>query len=445
MLKEFLHYIEEKKLFTKDDKLLLAVSGGCDSVVLMHLCKQAGFSISIAHCNYRLRGNDSDADEYFVKHLAQLSDIPVFVEHFETEVVAENEKTSVQETARNLRYRWFQQLAKKHNFSAILTAHHLNDSIETIFLNITRGSGIGGLKGIREKNRNISRPLLFATRSQIREYAASQNLIWREDQSNFENKYSRNKIRNQVIPVLKEINPSLEKTFSVVIQHFHQADSIVNKYIKNEIPKLIISENAAGTVVDKNQLLAQQFPQLMLHFLLTKFNFNTTDTIQNLLSGINNTGNIFYSRTHAILVDRNELFILPLPLSETIEPALILRGETTVVSGKFKFEICALKYSDQTIPDDVSTAWFDLDKLIFPLVLRGWETADKFVPLGMSGIKKVSDFFIDKKIPVHLKKQARILQSGADIVWLAPYRIDNRYKITKDTKNVFEIKMTANL
>ena len=439
MLQKVSGFIESQNLCQPGNKILAAVSGGIDSVVLCEVLHQLKYDFAIAHCNFGLRAEDAEADQLFAKKLAKQYDVPFFTENFNTRTFAEQEKLSIQMAARTLRYQWFEQVRQQQGYDYIATAHHSNDLAETILLHLTRGTGIAGLHGIPAKNGHIIRPMLTVTKDDIYEYVTERKLIWREDVSNETTKYQRNKIRHEVIPVLKEINPSLEETMQQTAERVSHAESIVTAYIEN-LREQSIKEAENAWYVSLVPLQNATGLPVVLHELLRPFNFSYTVVLElvEALEGI--SGKQFDSPTHTLVKDRDQLVITPRNLS-SFGSILINDGDTEVEAGNLYFKlkyVDADKYKLNTKPH---VAALDADQLKFPLKLRTWQEGDWFVPLGMNGKKKISDFLIDKKVPANLKPQTLVLVSDQSIAWIVNQRLDNRFKVTDKTERVVEISV----
>ncbi len=438
MLEQLLNYIDKQKLWQPEEKVLAGVSGGIDSVVLAHLLHEAGIPFAIAHCNFRLRGSDSDGDEVFVKNLAKQLGVEIFVRRFDTRKFAEKHGISIQMAARELRKEWFGSLMKNEGFDAIATAHHLNDSLETVLFNLAKGTGIAGLKGIPPRQGNYIRPLMFATRQMIEKYANSHGIAWREDRSNETVKYHRNLIRHEVIPVLKKINPALESTFVHSMEKIIAASSVFNEVV-HEKKAILLESTGRGYRINKNKLLESHEFQIILYEILKPFGFNYSQTF-NLVSALRSQpGKVFESQEYLLTLDREYLFIDPKSENKNGQKSIEERTRE-VTAGRIKLTFEKLNRKDVKLNADSNTAFLDYDKLEFPLVLRPWKKGDFFIPLGMKGKKKVSDFMIDEKIPLNLKNQVMVLQSGKNLVWIAGYRIDDRYKITDKTRRIYKVR-----
>jgi tRNA(Ile)-lysidine synthase len=434
----FCQYISENKLFSLKDKVLLAVSGGMDSVAMCQFFHKAGNEFAIAHCNFGLRGEDSDEDENFVKKLARKYKVPFYVQLFDAKAFAEKEKISTQMAARELRYAWFSELIEKENYAFVASAHHQNDILETVLLNLTKGTGIAGLHGIKPKNGNVVRPLLFATREDIREYVAQEQLAWREDSSNESNKYQRNLLRNEVIPLLKKLNPNLENTMRQTVEKVEAAEKIVRDHIEN-IGDRVMKEESGVTFLDFQKLTEQKENVLVLFELLKSFGFSYPDSrnIWEALKG--ESGKRFESPTHSLVKDRTELVITGKNLKEYM--SLDIENEEGEISnGIFKLDLKTSEREAFSIPASKDIAVLDLEKITFPLQLRKWKEGDWFCPLGMNKKKKLSDFLIDNKVPLNIKDKIWVLTSKGSIIWIPGYRIDERYKVTDKTKKLLVIR-----
>ena len=431
-LQTFAEYIRQNDLFGRHHKILLAVSGGKDSVLMVHFFKEAGFNVGIAHCNFGLRAGESQRDEHFVRTLAAVMDIPVYVTHFETKTYAATHKISTQMAARELRYRWFEEVRTAENFDFIAIAQHQDDAIETVLLNLVRGTGIAGLHGILPKRDFLIRPLLFLSRKDIDALINSNAIEYVEDSSNLSANYARNKLRLDVIPKLKEINPNLEETFVNNIQRFSDTEIILQQRV-SQLREEICEERVNGVYLHIDKIKALHPQRLLVYELLKPYGFTEMVAEELMASLDKQSGTSFYSSTYRITIDRNLLIITA--LAEVHEHHTIHRADKTVDLGKQLIEIT---YTEEAgFGKNENQAYVDLDKVIFPLIVRNWQEGDRFMPLGMKNFKNLSDFFIDLKVPLPEKENIPILVNGnGEIIWVTGLRQDNRYKVTATTKKV---------
>ena len=422
-------FITEKSLFTREDKLILGISGGADSVCLMHVFLELGYSFELAHCNFNLRGEESDADEYFVKDLAKEHQLKIHVKQFDTLAYAAENKISTQMAARDLRYAWFEKLLIKSSAKYLAIAHHANDDVETFFINLVRGSGLKGFLGIKEKNNAIVRPLLLVSRLEIEQYLKDRGLVFREDSSNASVKYLRNKIRHELIPLLAQMNPSIQQTVKDEMRILEGVAQIYASKVE-EVRKDLTQEKNGIVQLEISALLALNPLHSYLYELLSAYGFYAVEAISKALQG--QSGKQFFSSTHQLVVDRENIFISLLnkenEIFEITEKTISLVHPLVI-----NFKVIA----DKTIIYDNNIAQLDVDKLKFPLTLRKWKQGDKFIPLGMKKFKKLSDFFIDSKFSIIDKQEQWLLCSGVDIVWVLGCRIDERYKLESNTKKVY--------
>ena len=437
MQNDFNNHINKSFSFLKESKILVAISGGIDSVVLAHLCKANNLNFALAHCNFKLRGKDSDADEIFVRQLAKQLDISLFVKEFNTEAYSKTQKTSIQVAARELRYNWFNTLLNIHKLEYILTAHHLDDNFETFLINLSRGTGLSGLTGIPEHNKNIVRPLLPFSRKQIEVYAKKHNIIWREDASNASNKYLRNAIRHDVMPILKALNPQLLSNFGNTIDHLKDTASIVAQSIA-DFKKYAISEVNEDCITYKvSEFQKLENPKAYLFEIFKNYGFTAWNDVLALLNA--ETGKYVVSKTHRLEKHREFLMLSALnqPKKEIYEFALksFEDFETPNFTICFKEVSTFLKTNNQTI-------FVDKSKLQLPLTLRKWTLEDSFKPLGMTGKKKLSKFLKDQKITPHQKENTWLLLSNNTVLWVVGQRADDRFKVTKTTNAILQITVT---
>ncbi|HTH81664.1 MAG TPA: tRNA lysidine(34) synthetase TilS [Mucilaginibacter sp.] len=433
-VKKFTDFIEQNSLFKPGDMVLAAVSGGMDSVLMVHLLKASGYSFGIAHCNFQLRGDEANADQEFCRHLALQNNVPFYTVNFDTQNYAAEKKISIQMAARELRYQWFEQVKKQYNYTTIALAHHQNDAIETILLNLVRGTGIAGLHGILPKNGSLVRPLLFLGRDEIQDIIAKNQISYVEDSSNSSVKYARNKLRHEVIPKLKELNPGLEGTFENNLQHFRDMETLLEARLAGLKRELFIS-NGDDIHLQLSAIKELNPQRLLLFKLLQEYGFNET-AIDDLLASLNKQpGKIFESADYMLILDRDQL-ILTKKKSEKQAAVAITATDHTVNYGRYKL---TMLHDDVPliIKDNPLATSVDAEKLIYPLTVRPWQQSDNFYPLGMKTRKKLSDYFISQKIPLHQKNEVPVLVNGnGEIIWLGGYRPDERYKVTNNTKKV---------
>ncbi len=434
-LQQFINFIKSNALFVEQDKNLLAVSGGKDSVLMCQLFKLAGYQFSIAHCNFNLRGDESQRDESFVKQLAATLAVPFYVKHFDTKAYANEQHISTQMAARDLRYQWFEELRTEKKYDFIAVAHHQNDSIETLLLNLTRGTGISGLHGILPKRDKIVRPLLFLSRLQIDEIVNENNIEYVEDSSNETSTYARNKIRLNIIPQLREINPNLEETFALNIARFAETEQVLWQAVES-IRNLLVTvenDNTSIPIAGIKRLLPQN---LLLYELLKPYHFSNT-VVKEIIESLNKqSGTSFYSATHRATINRAHLLITTIKKQASNEKQCLIHSKDQISS----IDGCVISISftnSHLLEANRNKAFVDFDKLIFPLVIRYKQNGDRFIPLGMRNYKKLSDFLIDSKVSLPEKERIPLLINGnGEIIWVAGFRQDNRYKLTITTKKV---------
>jgi len=435
MLAEFKAHINLNYPFLLKDRLLVACSGGLDSVVLSHLCHSAGLHIALAHCNFRLRGSQSDADEVFVKKLAQELDIDFLVTHFDTVGYVNQHKVSVQMAARELRYTWFDGLMKTKGFAKVLTAHHLDDALETFLINLSRGTGIDGLKGIPEQTETIARPLLKFSREDLLDYAQANKITWREDASNTDTKYVRNKIRAEVVPVLKELNPKFVDNFRVTTEFLSQTSAIANNQIAEQ--KIALFEEENGNFKVEIKKLRQLVPlQGYLFALFQEYGFTEWKNLRDLLDSM--SGKYIESKTHRLLKDRDYLWLSPLELDGNDTDNYYISKDDKGIDVPIPLEFLEVAERNENTSTII---YVDKNALKYPLQVRKWKKGDYFYPLGLEGKKKLSKFFKDEKVPVALKDKQWLLCSGDDIVWIIGKRADERFKVRAGTKTILRIEV----
>lgn len=442
-LDRFNSFIKQNALFEQDEGILLAVSGGRDSVLMAHLFSLTSYKFAIAHCNFNLREADADADEKFSSDLAFKFDVPFFSTRFDTKEYASTHHISIQMAARDLRYQWLEEIRNDFNFQYIALAHHQNDTIETMLLNLTRGTGIAGLHGILPKRDKLIRPLLFLNRNEIDEIVLTEGISYRDDSSNQSVKYARNKIRLEVIPKLKELNPNLEETFEANRRRFAELEVLLNERVLELQLALFIELNPDEYHIKLNALKKLNPLNTLLFGLFHPFGFNEA-VLQDLIrSWDGQPGKIFESATHHLVLDRHYL-LLSKKQSEQALTVSIFPDNDTVIWNNQEFYSRFVPADHFELQKKPNLAQLDADLLTFPLILRSWEKGDTFYPFGMRGKKKLSDFFTGHKISIKHKKLIGILQNGnGDILWISGYRTDDRYKVTPDTKKVFIFEQQA--
>lgn len=436
----FREYIKEHQLATADNRILLTVSGGVDSMVMMHLFVEAGFNVGVAHCNFQLRGTESEEDEVLVAEQAAALGVPCYNRRFDTkgEMAATGE--SVQIAARRLRYGWFAELCTDEGYDTIAVAHHADDSIETFFINLLRGTGLKGLTGISLTNGRIIRPLLFATRHEINDYAKAHKIPFREDSSNRSTKYLRNKIRLGIVPRLREIVPSFTQTMGSNIDRLTDAQHFINHAIGKIEAEAV--EHFGGEDIINPAKIDRGFPLNFVIYELMSQNYGFKgDVVDSLCDALRAgaTGKRFYSRDWVAYIDRGRIVISRIGVDDECEVPFDI-GKSKVYCGNsvLYIERTNIDHIDSLFqPDNI--ALLDADTLTEPLTLRKWREGDRFVPLGMSGEKKVSDYLINSKVSMAEKSRQFVLCAGEQIVWLVGHRIDERYKITSATENVVKI------
>lgn len=438
MLSRFLEFSEREKLFTRGSRLLLAVSGGIDSMVMAWLFREAGIEYSIAHCNFSLRGDESDGDEEFVAAYARTSSISFFSRRFDTMTYAGTHRISVQMAARELRYDWFRSLIRSEGFDSVAVAHNLNDNVETFLINLSRGTGLHGLTGMSPRTGDIIRPLLFATREEIASYASARGIDFREDRSNAEVKYIRNRIRHKVIPELEKVNPGILAAVADTMKHLSSDSSLVDTYLSLLSGQLFtFSGDSAGVEISSLMTLNPLEPHIFGLFRpFGLFPKQTDEVISLLQSG---TGRSVYTATHRLLNDRGRIIISP-RISEAPEEYTFNSIDEIRISGLFS-ALRITEPSDDALPATHLTASLDLDLVAFPVTVRPWKPGDRFMPLGMKQMKKISDFLIDLKVPVTEKEQVLLLLSGSDVMWVMGYRIDDRFRVSEETGKIIVLTL----
>ncbi len=439
LLQRFVEHVRDEQLFNISTRLIVAFSGGLDSVVLCHLLHKAGFQFTAAHVNFQLRGEESFRDEEFVQKFCSEYSIPLEVLHADTVTIAESNGESIQQAARNIRYEWFDQLASVHNESRILTAHHADDNIETLLLFFFRGTGIRGMTGIPVRNRNICRPLLCFTRSEIHEYAKDNDLTWVEDSSNSESKYTRNFLRNKIIPLLEEAMPGAKENLLHNIDRFQQVQELYDQSIALH-RKRLLENDGKQTRIAILKLLKSSPLSTIIFECLRHFGFSPSQVPEVITLCASANGSYIASSTHRII--RNRKWLIVAPLADTSSTYFTIERD----EKEFEFgdAIIELKLIDRTkfqLDTSAATAQLDFSKMRFPLLLRKWKQGDYFYPLGMKKKKKISRFLIDQKLSRPEKEEQWVLESDRKIIWVVGRRIDERFKVTDSTKEVYRIRI----
>ena len=434
MLIKFQNHIEQNFPQLKDKKLLLAVSGGIDSMVLMHLFQQLNYDIAIAHCNFQLRGKESDGDEMLVKEICQDGYIPYFIESFDTEKYSRDNKLSIQLAARKLRYDWFQELLSENQLDYLVTAHHLDDTIETFLINFIRGTGLEGLTGIPAENGKIIRPLLPFSREEIEHYATENKVQWREDSSNASDKYVRNKLRHNIVPTLKELNTGFLESFQNTLYHLQQAKSLVED-ATHLVYERVVAKSEQQLKIDLELLLQYPNYKAYLYQWLKEYGFTSWDDIYDLVQA--QSGKQVFSETHILLKDRTILQLYP---KIKLDEQTIYKIEKEQTNLNFPLNLSFSKAVNISL--NVNRIIFvDVDKVQFPLELRKWHKGDYFYPAGMNGKKKLSKYFKDEKYSLLDKENQWLLCSNDQIVWVIGKRADNRYIAHESTQQILKIEL----
>ncbi len=449
MLEQFQAYINRYNLIAKGDKLILALSGGIDSMVLADLLMKTKVEFVAAHCNFHLRGHESDGDDWFVRKFAEKRGIQCFVKHFETEKYAAKYGISIEMAARDLRYSWFEELRQQLGYDKIAVAHHADDQAETFFINLLRGAGLNGLKGMKPQNGVIIRPLLWASREQIRKYAVENHIVWREDHTNVESVYLRNRIRNQLLPVFDELQPKARQGLYKSLEHLAAENELYRMLLKEKLAQ-IVERDGDVQKLPYSKLVKTEVPEpvegptssfQLLFEWLRQYGFNT-DQCHFIYDAIRTgIGNQYFSPTHCVVIGRDELQLSEIKEKTDGEIQIQIGEEETFSPVHLQFS--KLERTAEFIIDKSSdVVQLDFDKLKFPLTLRHWRHGDRFHPLGMKGSKLLSDFFVDQKLTEYQKQNVWLLVSAdGDILWVVDYRIDDRFKIGQDTKIVFECRL----
>ncbi len=439
MYKQFRDFIETEGLIDQPGTIMLGLSGGVDSMVMMDLFLKARYNVAAAHCNFGLRGEESDNDQVFVAERCKKHNIKFHIKLLDTLDYAKDKGISLQMAARDLRYEWFEMLLADNGYSSVAIAHNKNDLAETFLINLVRGTGIRGLTGIKAKTGNIIRPLLFAGRNEILDYAGKNKIPFREDSSNLDMKYKRNRIRHKIIPEFEKISSSFINSIYETSGRLKEVENIYSTAVSKKFDKLCI-ETGEEYLIDINSLLALDPLPAYLYELLRKWSFSK-ELIPDIISSLTaSSGKKFYSLSHRLVKDRDYLIVTPVR-TETVNRYYI-EEDVEKLDHPLKVRFTRIKhYSGFRIPANRKTACLDLNFMHFPLIMRKWQKGDYFQPLGLSGLKKLSDFFIDNKFSLVEKEKIWLLTSGNRIVWIMGHRIDDRFKITENTKDILMVEL----
>lgn len=434
---QFLQFLKEQCRCTGAESFLLTVSGGIDSMVMLDLFRRQSLKFAIAHCNFNLRGKESDGEEEFVRQTAASLGKAFFARKFDTGPYAKEKGISIQMAARELRYQWFNELAQEHRYDLIATAHNRNDSVETFLINLSRGTGITGLTGIRPRNGNLVRPLLFLKREAITAYAKSMKIAWKEDSSNASVKYLRNKIRHIVLPEIRKVMPAFDEAVIKTMMQLRETEDLLGREATRFIQQSVTGDEHR-LQIDVTGVRTLSSPGIILYEVLQPYGFHY-DTVERLLDSLKGQpGKQFFSRSHELTVDRSCLIVRPLQQEE--EAGIKITRDTAVLQHPVNITLVTFACQPAaTLPADENMASLDMDRVHFPLTLRKWKKGDYFYPLGMKGRKKLSDFFTDRKVALPDKKRVWILESDGNIIWVVGMRIDDRYKVTPSTQRVLQI------
>lgn len=416
-----------------DQKILVACSGGLDSIVLLHLLQKIGLTLGVAHCNFKLRGAHSDADLSFVETIAGNLGVPVFTTVFDTKTYAKTQGVSTQVAARELRYEWFYSTARANGYDRIATGHHADDDLETFFINLSRVTGLRGLTGIVSNTEQLIRPLLPFSRAQIMQFAKKEGLFWREDSSNSTRDYLRNKLRLDVIPAFKGVNKTVLQNFKQTQQHLKESQALLEDYI-TLVTKLVVSHTDAGYEIDSKQLQALPNTNTLLFELLYPYGFTDFKAIASILES--EVGKKVLSKQYVLHKDRNHLVLTK---KEQVVDSRVYYIDAKQQSCTIPIKLNFTKVA-QVGEHEPHSLYVDAAKLTYPLKVRAWRLDDVFHPFGMKGKKKLTKFFKDEKLSLLSKNSVWVLESGDEIVWVIGLRPDDRYKVTSATNKVLKIQ-----
>lgn len=437
IITRFLNYIKEKQLTQKGDKLLLAVSGGSDSMVLSDLFYRTGFSFGIAHCNFKLREKDAERDEAFTEKYASEIQVPFHVIRFDTKAYAAERGLSIEEAARELRYNWFEEIRKQYGYTFVATAHHQNDNVETLLLNFFKGTGIRGLHGIPPKNGRVIRPMLFMSKEEVKSYIHAHHITYVEDVTNASTVYTRNYLRHHIIPELEKRFPDLINQMNGNIQRFSEAEELYRQAVEAHRKKLI-ERNGTELFIPILKLKKSRPLNTVAYEIFKDYNFSYKQSQQILALMDKEPGRMVYSATHQLLRDRKWFILSPVSSGKKTQ-VMIEENNRSITVENIRLTLTKVGAHGFVITPDASVAALDADKITFPLQLRKWKPGDYFYPLGMRKKKKLSRFFIDLKLSLFEKEKIWVLLSGPRILWVVGLRIDDRFKVTKKTQRILKI------
>ena len=442
MIDSFKRFITRHSLFTSADKLLLTVSGGVDSMVMADLFLQSDYTFAVAHCNFKLRNQDSDQDELLVKQWCEKNQIEFYSTSFNTKMYAEENQLSIQMAARNLRYTFFNEICKQHQLKYIVTAHHADDFAETVIIKLLRQYGSAALHGILPKDGNRVHPLLFATKNKILQYAKQHQLKWREDASNDSDAYQRNKIRRHLLPLLQEMNPSFSTNLVEQSEFVYGEDKIIRSYLEN-VSKQIVTNNEKEVILSIADLKNTLAPLTILYHLIEPFGFSMSQSVSLFNSLSSTESKNFHSEKYCITKNRNELVIFPHTNINSVYFEITDCG-VYEYNGKVitvKYEEKSLKEIELSKNTNPYQAWFDAGEVSFPIIIRNKKDGDRFLPFGMTNHKKLSDFFIDLKYSAAEKENQWLMESNKEIFWVVGKRISDRAKVRGESNRILKISV----
>jgi tRNA(Ile)-lysidine synthase len=436
MIKLFNEYVDKQSLPIRDKKLLLAVSGGVDSMVMLHLMISSGYSVEAAHCNFGLRGKESDLDEIFISEYCKTRDITFYSKRFDTVEHSKTPGVSIQMAARELRYKWFESLRIDQNLDYICLAHNKNDNVETFFINLLRGTGISGLTGIDPLSNYLVRPLLFATREMIENYATKNGVTYREDSSNIETKYLRNRVRHLILPQFEKINPDAISTIDESIKKLSDAANVFKSTILSVKEKIVIRSKNHFEIL-KEDLLTLQPIDIYLYEIFNEYG-TTPGQIEELKSLLKaETGKMVITPSYRIISDRKSILIVP--NSVVNNDPIIINNENDLLNHNHFFIVNRVNKERFKPVQESNTIWIDANKLQYPITIRRWQNGDSFSPYGLKGSKKISDLLIDIKMPIHQKESVRVVISGDKIVWIIGIKADRHFNVSNSCNNIMEL------